>query len=142
VTQSIVAAFDKEMQQTLTNFRAKDFDSAYRHVERAHILGQRFFIGHWRTHYWMLRIALATSNRKEVFGQIVRLLAVLPGFVFGWVPVGNTGRATVSAIRPMPIPEDLKPYFNGYNLKTIVITRFVFIAALSLFLIAILRIAG
>jgi arylesterase / paraoxonase len=123
MNQHFTSAFDGEMQLTIDHFQLKNYDVAYRHVERAHILGQRFFIGHWRTHYWMLRIALTTSDRREAIGQIVRLFAVIPGFVFGWVPVGNTGRATVSAIAPMPIPDDLRAYFEGYDLKSIIAKR-------------------
>jgi arylesterase / paraoxonase len=128
MSQNLVAAFNVEMQQTIENFQLKDYDAAYRHVERAHILGQRFFVGHWRTHYWMLRIALATSDRKEVLGQIIRLFAVIPGFVFGWVPVGNTGRSTISAIATMPIPDDLRAHFEGYDLKSIIAKRMVLLA--------------
>jgi hypothetical protein len=132
MNQSLIAAFNSEMQRTIENFRSRNYDAAYRHVERAHILGQRFFIGHSRTHYWMLRVALATSDRREVIGQIVRLLAVIPGFVFGWVPVGNTGRSTVSAIAPMPIPDDLRTYCEGYDLKSIIVKRMLLVLLVGL----------
>jgi Protein of unknown function (DUF3703) len=30
-----------------------------------------------------------------------------------WVPLGNTGGANVSALKPMPIPDDLKQVLFG-----------------------------
>lgn len=45
---------------------------------------------------------------REIVGQVMRLLATVPGFVFGWIPKGNTGGANVSALKPMAPPEDLR----------------------------------
>ena len=46
-------------------------------------------------------------DRREVFGQLKRMVAAA---IFSrlWVPPGNTGRANVSAVEPMPIPDDLR----------------------------------
>ena len=43
-----------------------------------------------------------------MIGQILRLLAVFPASLFGWVPTGNTGGANVSAFQKMVIDEDLQ----------------------------------
>ncbi|HEX5514904.1 MAG TPA: DUF3703 domain-containing protein [Gammaproteobacteria bacterium] len=40
---------------------------------------------------------------REVAGQILRMAASV-GSLVGVLPIGNTGRATVSAFKPMPIP--------------------------------------
>jgi len=40
------------------------------------------------------------------------MLAVAPAAIFRWVPIGNTGGANVSALKPMPIPADLAEYFE------------------------------
>lgn len=92
------------------------FNEAFRHLERAHILGQLRFADHVVVHLWMLRVALARADRREVRGQLLRLVATVPGHLFGWVPLGNTGGADVSALRPMPIPVDLQPHFAGFSL--------------------------
>lgn len=81
---------------------------AFHHAERAHILGQRYLSPHVQSHWWMLRIGWRRRDGREVTGQLLRILAVLPGFVTGWIPKGNTGGANVSALRPMPVPDDLK----------------------------------
>lgn len=39
------------------------------------------------------------------------------GHLFGWIPIGNTGGADVSALKPMPVPADLAPHFAGFDLK-------------------------
>jgi len=85
---------------------AGDFQAAFTHLERAHILSQKFALAHAATHLRMLRLGWRTRDVREVLGQSIRTIAAL---VFSriWVPVGNTGRANVSAFAPMPVPEDL-----------------------------------
>lgn len=89
-----------------------DFEQAFAHLERDHILSQRFAFAHTATHLRMLRLGWRMRDAREVRGQIVRAVAAL---VFSriWVPAGNTGRANVSAIAPMPLPEDLARVLAG-----------------------------
>ncbi|BAU77229.1 hypothetical protein ppKF707_5291 [Metapseudomonas furukawaii] len=49
---------------------------------------------------------------REMLGQVPRILAALL-FSKVWVPEGNTGRARVSAFRPMPISAELKQLLQG-----------------------------
>ena len=44
---------------------------------------------------------------REVAGQLPRILAALL-FSRVWGPLGNTGRARVSAFQPMPLSDELK----------------------------------
>jgi hypothetical protein len=76
-------------------------------LERAHILGQRLPLWHARSHWLMLRAGWQQRDWREVAGQLPRILAALL-FSRIWVPLGNSGRARVSAFRPMPISEDLR----------------------------------
>ncbi len=76
-------------------------------LERAHILGQRLSLRHARAHWLMLRAGWMLGDWREVFGQLPRILAALL-FSRLWVPLGNSGRARVSAFRPMPLDEDLR----------------------------------
>lgn len=86
---------------------AGDHELAYRHLARAHILGQRFTWRHVRAHWEMWRLAAATGDWRELIGQSTRILAATL-FSRIWVPLGNTGRANVSAFKPMPVPDDLR----------------------------------
>lgn len=76
-------------------------------LERAHILGQRRSLPHARIHWLMLRAGWLLGDWREVVGQVPRMLAALL-FSRMWVPLGNSGRARVSAFRPMPISEELR----------------------------------
>lgn len=80
---------------------------AFHHLERAHILSQRHTLEHVHVHWLMLRLGASVGGWREVFGQFTRMIAAA---VFSriWVPAGNTGRADVSALKPMPIPDDLR----------------------------------
>jgi hypothetical protein len=95
-----------ELEATGRAEGAGDFQTAFTHLERAHILSQKYALAHAATHLRMLRLGWRTRDFREVLGQLTRTIAAL---VFSriWVPVGNTGRANVSAFAPMPVPEDL-----------------------------------
>jgi hypothetical protein len=86
---------------------ALDHERAFHHLERAHILSQRYTLPHMRVHWRMLRLGIAIGDWKEIFGQVVRIVAAAL-FSRIWIPAGNTGRANVSAFKPMPIPDDLR----------------------------------
>lgn len=99
-------AYAHEMSQAKERFARGELDVAFHHLERAHILGQRHTWRHVESHLWMLRVGWAERSVKEIVGQLLRIPAALL-FSRIWVPVGNTGGANVSALRPMPVPEDL-----------------------------------
>lgn len=106
--KEIKLAYENEIFIAKKAYLEDDLILAFEHLERAHILGQRHFFYHFSTHWWMLKVGVKTASSKDIFGQIIRLVAVFPGFIFGWVPKGNTGGANVSALKPMDIPKDLE----------------------------------
>ena len=85
----------------------------WRRLERAHILSQPMAVAHVRTHLAMLGYGLRHRDRREIIGQLVRLVLAAPGTWTGRYPVGNTGGANVSALKPMPMPADLHGVLNG-----------------------------
>ncbi|MDI1329459.1 DUF3703 domain-containing protein [Pseudomonas sp.] len=87
--------------------RAKDYQTAYRWLERSHILTQRMPLAHAKSHWFMLNLGLLTKDWREVVGQVPRIVAALL-FSRIWVPAGNTGRARVSAFSAMPLSADLE----------------------------------
>ena len=123
MTSSAKRVFKEEMGLAKTCYAARRWTESIHHLERAHIVGQRYFWGHLFTHLWMLRVAYKRQDRREAIGQITRILAVPLGYVLGWVPVGNTGGANVSPIKPMPIPQDLQSSFVGYSLRREILWR-------------------
>lgn len=87
--------------------RAGDFDGAWRHLERAHIVAQPLAVAHLAVHLRMLGLAFAVRDIREIGGQVLRLVLAPLGNVAGTLPIGNTGRARISAFAPMPAPPDL-----------------------------------
>jgi hypothetical protein len=79
---------------------------AFRHLERAHILGQTSTIEHVRAHARMLW-GLRHGRLQEAAGQVLRMTGAAIKTSFGLVPLGNTGGSNVSPFWPMPIPKDL-----------------------------------
>jgi hypothetical protein len=61
----------------------------------------------------MLGYGLRNRDLKEVVGQMLRLTVAAPGSWTGRYPLGNTGGADVSALLPMPIPDDLRGLLEG-----------------------------
>jgi Protein of unknown function (DUF3703) len=90
-----------------------DAAAEWHHLERAHILSQPVAVAHVRTHAAMLGYGIRHRDRREIVGQIVRLLVAAPGSWTGRYPVGNTGGADVNALQPMPIPEDLQAVLDA-----------------------------
>lgn len=82
--------------------------AAFRHLERAHVLGQVATSLHVLVHWHMFLWAARQRKPVEVAGQIGRLVAAVLLTGIGWLPMGNTGGTNVSALRPMPIPDDLQ----------------------------------
>ena len=124
-----------ELTQAKRCYRKGLWPQAFGHLERAHVLGQRFLAAHYVTHWWMLKCGWQLGSVKEVLGQLLRLLAVLPGFLTGWVPLGNTGGANVSAIRPMPLPAELLPLFGPYPIWRDMATRLMALCVFALVLL-------
>lgn len=117
------AAFRREMRYARNAIRDGDLDTAFRQLERAHVLGQRWLAPHLSSHWWMLCVALRRRDGREIRGQIQRLLATFPGYAFGWVPKGNTGGANVHPLKPMPVPEDLRAKIGPYSVTLDVLGR-------------------
>ncbi len=85
-----------------------EFHTAFRELERAHVLGQAATCEHVRVHWHMLRFAMRHRLRAESFGQAWRVVAAALFTPFGLVPAGNTGGADVSGFRRMRMPQDLR----------------------------------
>lgn len=112
MSTAIREAFEQEWSLAGADRDAGDFDAAFHHLERAHILGQRSTQLHVRSHVGMLGIAWQRRDVREITGQLTRIVAAAL-FSRLWVPTGNTGGANVSATRPMPVPPDLQEFLDA-----------------------------
>ncbi len=128
---ALVQAFQIEMDAARAAWARRDHETAFHRLERAHILGQRNLWPHILTHLWMLRIGWHRMDLREISGQMLRLIATLPGALLGWVPAGNTGGANVSALKPMPIPPEFQHHFEGEDMRRTVAIRLLALASLA-----------
>jgi hypothetical protein len=112
---ALTAAWAAERAASRTARAAGDFAAEWHHLERAHILSQPVAVLHVRTHVAMLRAGIRRRDRREIVGQLLRLVVAGPGSLTGRYPVGNTGGADVNALTPMPIPADLIPFLPHAN---------------------------
>jgi hypothetical protein len=66
----------------------------------------------------MLLFGFKIKSRKEILGQIPRLLiGGIKSFV-GKVPIGNTGGANVPPLKPLPIAKEIRAIFIKAGLKS------------------------
>ena len=100
-------AYKQELERAGQALQRGDFETAFRHLERAHVLAQRMTGRHTYIHWRMLMTGLQRGDLREVAGQVPRIVASIL-FSRLWVPRGNSGRARVSALQPMPVPDDLR----------------------------------
>ncbi len=70
-------------------------------LEAAHIVGQTRFASHLQVHCLMLALAWEKRMVKESLGQLFRIVLVPLGHLLGRLPLGNSGRAEVSAFKTM-----------------------------------------
>ena len=73
----------KERTEARAAKRRGDVEDEWRHLERAHVLSQPMAGRHVRTHVAMLGYGLRRRDRREIIGQLVRLVVAAPGTLDG-----------------------------------------------------------
>ena len=101
-------AFRAEIAEANHFYSRGELESAFRHAERAHVLGQPWAGHHTAAHWLMFKIGIARKDGREILGQVVRLAAGGLLTFIGRLPEGNTGGANVPPEKPMPLPPDLQ----------------------------------
>lgn len=107
---SRIAEQNRQTFDTLVRWAqtAPNMDEAWIRLEAAHVVGQRELKAHALSHWYMLKLAVRTGDAAECVGQVFRLLLVPLGHLTGRLPMGNPGRASVSAFAPMPVRSELR----------------------------------
>lgn len=106
-------AFEREIGLAKSFMRQRQYEDAFGHLERAHVLGQARVLPHVRSHWLMLVVAAARRDAGGVVGQAVRIVLGTLGSAIGKVPTGNTGGTNVSMFERMPIAPDLSAIMEG-----------------------------
>lgn len=86
---------------------AGEAKAAFRHLERAHVIGQSSTYHHTHVHWLMLKHGFRERDAKEMVGQVLRIGGAATKTPLGIYPKGNTGGANVNPLKPMPIDSDL-----------------------------------
>ena len=113
MSEEIRKFIDAEVEKVDKLVAENDLEAAFRHLERAHVLGQAITYEHTRVHFLMLKIGWKRQDWREIFGQLFRIVGASTKTPFGIYPTGNTGGANVSPFRPMPVEEDLQKILKG-----------------------------
>jgi Protein of unknown function (DUF3703) len=109
--------YRKELLEAKYAFSKKHYQQSWRHLERAHIIGQPYPAAHTSVHWKMLVFGIKIKNGKEIIGQIPRLLVGGVKSFVGKIPLGNTGGADVPPLQTMEIPEDLSAIINNASTR-------------------------
>lgn len=113
--QGLQSHYQSELTEYQRYMQQDNFQMAWHHLERAHILGQSWAVEHSEVHWMMLRFGFRIKSWKEIRGQILRLIfGGVKSFV-GKVPVGNTGGANVPPLMVMNLPDDLAGVMKNYR---------------------------
>jgi len=100
--------FEKEISFYRGSLADGNYQVAWQHLERAHVIGQSFPVAHTQVHWLMLKFGIKIKDRREIIGQLPRLLVGGVKSFVGKIPVGNTGGANVPPLKAMPIPKDIQ----------------------------------
>lgn len=117
IPQKLEIYYRKEINLYFDEYNKGNLKIAWHHLERAHILGQRYPIAHTYVHWKMLQFGFKIKSTKEILGQLTRLIfGGVKSFV-GHVPVGNPGGSNVPPLKPFPIEKELLQIFekSGIN---------------------------
>ncbi|WP_422353880.1 DUF3703 domain-containing protein [Roseivirga pacifica] len=93
--QKLKPYYQVELIAYQNSYAQKDLQSAWNHLERAHVIGQAYPWPHTYVHWKMLQFGISIKSWKEVLGQIPRLLVGGVKSFVGKIPVGNTGGTNV-----------------------------------------------
>lgn len=107
------SAFDEEISRGVELIACGKPEQAFKHLERAHVLGQTLVGPHAKAHWLMLQVELRRRRVGAAIGQVVRLLLGVIGSAVGVVPVGNTGGSDINMFSRLPIAPELQRIIDG-----------------------------
>ncbi|MCH2215643.1 MAG: DUF3703 domain-containing protein [Flavobacteriales bacterium] len=103
--------FNVELKQYKQALNADQLHIAWEHLERAHILGQRYPFAHISVHWKMLKFGWKLGCRKEIWVQTRRLVSSGFESLFGSIPMGNPGGSNVSSLMSFPVDPHIRGIF-------------------------------
>ena len=117
IPKSLKPYFDSEIEKYYLALEGGNLNKAWNHLERAHIIGQRYPYNHSYAHWKMLQFGFKIKSGKEILGQIPRLIVGGVKSFVGKIPEGNPGGANVPPLKPFPIEQEIKEIFMKAGLS-------------------------
>lgn len=115
--KSLKPFYESELNSYQFEYQSGNLSNAWNHLERAHIIGQKYPFAHTYVHWKMLQFGIKIKSGKEVIGQIPRLIfGGVKSFV-GKIPVGNPGGANVPPLKPFPINKEIQDIFINAGIQ-------------------------
>ena len=74
IPKNLEPYYSLELNNYQIEYSNGNLKSAWYHLERAHIIGQKYPYAHTFVHWKMLQFGIKIKSRKEVIGQIPRLV--------------------------------------------------------------------
>lgn len=109
---SLKPYFEIELEKYRIEYSKANYKDAWNYLERAHIIGQKYPVQHTLVHWKMLQFGFKIKSKKEILGQIPRLIfGGIKSFV-GKIPIGNPGGSNVPPLKPFPIEKELQEIFK------------------------------
>lgn len=112
IPSSLKPFFNTELSLFKKEYDNNNLQSAWRHLERAHVIGQAYPYEHSLVHWKMLQFGFRIKSFREITGQIPRLLVGGVKSFAGTIPVGNTGGSNIPPLKPLPIENDIREMFK------------------------------
>ena len=109
--EALVPYYEEALGEYDRHLKAEELQSAWSCLERAHVIGQAYPLRHTQVHWKMLQFGIRIKSRKEVLGQIPRLLVGGVKSFVGRIPVGNTGGANIPPLKPLPFSPEIREIF-------------------------------
>lgn len=107
------SAFEAEIAQAKRLLVQGLVEAGFKHLERAHVIGQAYVIPHVVSHWLMFKVEVRRRQPVAAFGQAVRIVLGALGSAVGVIPTGNTGGSDISMFKRMPIEPELKSLMEG-----------------------------
>lgn len=108
-------AFNNEIVLARTCIDNGELEAGFRHLERAHIIGQAYVVPHAISHWLMLTVEFRRRRLMALLGQAARIVLGTLGSAIGQVPIGNTGGTDISMFKRLPVPPELQNLIDGIS---------------------------
>jgi len=116
--KEIRSYFNLELSRYQVCMDLGQWSTGWTHLERAHIIGQKYPFTHTQVHWKMLKFGIRMKSSREILGQIPRLLTGGVKSFVGKVPEGNPGGANVPPLKSFPIDAQLQSILDKVPIKS------------------------